>query len=210
MDSFFSMDNAFFRFMGRLTDLVWLNILTLICCIPVFTAGAAICAMYTVNVRLAMGEGGTITKGFFVAFKENFKNATVVWLPSIIFLTILCGNAYLLHQGILADNRSMFIAVGISIAIIATFLVMILNYTYALMGRYENSLKQTVKNAGLLMLAFFPRSICIVIIWLFPLALMLISNGFLFAWGLYGIAIPGYVNAMVFASIFKKTEEAGK
>lgn len=206
----FSMDNAFFRFMGRLTDLVWLNILTLICSLPLFTAGAAISAMYKVELNMALGEDGAITRGFFSAFKENFSNATKVWFPSFIILIILGSNAYLLRQGVLESSHGLFIAAGVSIAVIAVLLSMFLNYTFAILSRYDNTLKETMKNAGLLMLAFFPRSICIVVIWLFPLSLMMLHDGFLFAWGIYGLSFPGYINAMLLSQIFRKTEKAGK
>ena len=69
----FSMDNPFFQFIGKLVDLVWLNILTLVCCLPVFTAGAALSAMYSVLIKMALKEDGVITKPFFRAFKENLK-----------------------------------------------------------------------------------------------------------------------------------------
>lgn len=205
--SIFSMDNAFFRFMGKVTDLVWLNILTLICCIPLFTAGAAICAMYDILIKMALHEDGVITKAFFKAFKENFKNATIVWVPSMLILLILFSNFYLMTQGVLDGYGDMFIIVGISIGIIALAVCMFLNYALPLFARYDSGIKKTVKNAFLLMLAFFPRTISMMIIWLFPIALMVLSDYFLYFWFIYGLSIPGLFNAMLLGRIFKKTEE---
>mgnify|MGYP003516477428 FL=1 len=50
--NFFSMDNAFFRIVGKMVDLIWLNVLTVICCIPVITAGASLTAMYYVELKV--------------------------------------------------------------------------------------------------------------------------------------------------------------
>ena len=97
----FSMDNAFFRFMGRLTDLVWINILTLVCCLPVITAGAAISAMYKVLIKIAMENVGGLTRMYFGAFKNNFKQATKIWIPTLLIMLIMLSNAWLIHQGIL-------------------------------------------------------------------------------------------------------------
>lgn len=199
----FSMDNAFFRMMGRIADLIWLNILTLICSLPIFTAGAAISAMYSVEIKLVKNEEGAITRNFFSAFKENFKNATTVWFPSIFVFVILGVNAWLIGRGALDAYKKLLIPAGISIGILIIFLCMLLNYTFALLARYDNTLKATLKNAALLSLAYFPRSLCIVIIWLFPLALMTLNDGFLLVWGAYGLAFPGYFNAMIFKGIFK-------
>ena len=76
MGHFFSMDNKFFTFMGRVADLCILNIICLICCIPIVTAGASITAMYYVTLKMVRNEEAYIVRSFFKSFKENFKQAT--------------------------------------------------------------------------------------------------------------------------------------
>lgn len=201
------MDNPFFRFVGKVTDLVWLNILTLICCIPLFTAGAAFSAMYHVLIKMALHEDGVITKAFFKAFKDNFKNATIVFVPCILIFLVLFCNMYLIYQGILSGFGNLYIAVGISIGIIAIAVIMFLNYYLPLIARYDNGIKQTVKNAALLIIAFFPRSLCMLIIWLFPIALMTISDYFLIFWFIYGFSLPGFFNSMLLGQIFNKIDD---
>ena len=208
MNNIFSMDNAFFRFVGKVTDLIWLNILTLLCCLPLITAGAAISAMYAVLIKRALNEEGTITKPFFKAFKDNFRNSTKVWVPALIVLIILLSNMYLIFQGVLDPYGNLYIIAGVSIGIIGTAVLMFLNYALPLFARYDRDVKQTMKNALLMMLAYFPRSLCMIIIWLFPLALMMLSNVFLLFWFIYGLSFPGYFNAMLLGNIFIKTEEA--
>ena len=203
----FSMDNPFFQFIGKLVDLVWLNILTLVCCLPVFTAGAALSAMYSVLIKMALKEDGVITKPFFRAFKENFKKSTLVWIPSSLILAFMALNIYLMYHGVLNNNKSLFIPVGISIGIICIVIIVFLNYVLALFARYDSDLKQSVKNAFLLELAYFPRSLCIFVICLSPLALMRISFNFLFFWFIYGLSFPGYFNSMILGNIFLKTED---
>ena len=46
MGRFFNMDNKFFVFMGKIADLCMLNLLCIICCIPIVTAGASLTALY--------------------------------------------------------------------------------------------------------------------------------------------------------------------
>ena len=203
----FSMDNPFFQFIGKLVDLVWLNILTLVCCLPVFTAGAALSAMYHVLIKMAIKEEGTITKPFFKAFKENFKNSTKIWIPSLFIYIIMLMNIYLIYKGVFEYYPGLLIPAGISIGIIVIGLSIVLNYAFALTSRYENTVKQTLKNAGLMAIAYFPRSLCILVIWLFPVALMMLSDGFLYFWFIYGLSFPGYVNAMLLGNLFLKTED---
>ena len=70
----FNMDNAFYRAVGKMVDLIWLNLLTVLCCIPVVTAGASLTAMYYVSLRMVKNEESSITKNFFKSFKENFQS----------------------------------------------------------------------------------------------------------------------------------------
>ena len=82
-----------------------------------------------------------------------------------------------------------------------------LNYDFVLLARYENEVGRIIKNALLMMIAYFPRSLCILAILLSPIALMTLSDYFLFFWFLYGFSFPGYVNAMLFGGLLLKTEE---
>ncbi len=209
MDHLFSMDNLFFRTVGKLVDLIWVNILTLICALPVVTAGASFSAMYYLLLRMAENDQGALTRGFFRAFRENFKKATKVWLCDLVIIAVYLYNFYLLREGIL-DGYGMMKKISLVLIVAILLLtVMVSNYIFALLARYENELKQTVKNAFLLSFAFFPRSLCMVVIMLFPLALTMLSNYFFWLWGLYGLAYPGYVIAMLMVAVFRKTEKTG-
>lgn len=210
MNNLFSMDNLFFRTVGKLVDLIWINILTLVCALPVVTGGASLSAMYYLLMRMSENDEGALTRGFFRAFRENFKNATKVWLGILAVLLVYLYNFYLLNAGIL-DGFGILKKVSL-VLIVAILLitVMIANYVFALFARYDSGPKQTLKNAALLTFAFFPRSLCMVIISLFPLALMMLSNYFFWLWFLYGLTYPGYLIAMLMVAVFEKTEKAGE
>lgn len=203
----FSMENPFFRFVGRVVDLVWINILTLICAIPIVTAGASFTAMYRVLIRIAMGEEGVITKEFFKEFKNNLIKATVVWIPVLAIFTILLSNAYLMRQGVLGRFGNLYVPVGISIGVIAMFALIFIQYYFAIISRYNTGIKKALKNAGLLLFAYFPKSICILIIGFFPIALMMLSDYFAWFWFLYGFSFPGFFVSMIVGNIFANIEE---
>ncbi len=207
MDHLFNMDNPLFRTIGKLADLVWVNVLTLLCALPVVTAGASFSAMYYLLLRMAENDQGALTRGFFRAFRENFRNATKAWLVELAVLALYLYNLYLLRAGIL-DGYGALKDLSFALIVVILFLTVVVgNYIFALLARYENGLRKTVKNAFLLMFAFFPRSLCMGIIMLFPLALMMLSNYFFWLWCLYGLAYPGYVIAMLMVAIFRRTEK---
>ena len=61
LQGLFNYDNPVWRFIGKLGDLILLNILWIVCSIPIVTAGAATTAVYYVTLKLVRDENdGTI------------------------------------------------------------------------------------------------------------------------------------------------------
>ena len=89
----FNPDSPFMVVLSRIADLILINIFTLILCIPIVTGGAAITAGYYTLLKIRRDEDSGTTKLYFGSFKENFKQATVIWL---IFLLILGIPVYIL------------------------------------------------------------------------------------------------------------------
>lgn len=202
----FSMENPFFRFVGKVVDLVWLNILTLVCSLPIFTMGAAITAMYRVLLNSAMNEETPVTVEFFKAFKNNFKKATLVFIPEMLILTIFLSNAYLIYQGVLAPLGNLYIPVGIAIGFLALFVIAVATYYFAIISRYDTDIKTALKNAVLLDFAYFPKTLCMLVILASPVAVCMVSDYFVWFWFLYGISFPAYVISLLIGGIFMKLE----
>ena len=64
----FEEGSPFQRFLNKMTDLLILNVITILMCIPVITAGAALTAMHYVLLKMVRGEEGYIVKSFFRCF----------------------------------------------------------------------------------------------------------------------------------------------
>ena len=77
MSNLFNPENKFFVFMGRVADLMILNFVCMICCIPIVTAGPAITAMYYTTLKMARNEETYILKGFFHSFRQNLKQGII-------------------------------------------------------------------------------------------------------------------------------------
>ena len=79
----FSSESPLFSKLNTLADLVLLNLLTILCSLPVVTAGASITALYYTMYKLRNQEA-KLYRAFFKAFKENFKQATIIWLVLLV------------------------------------------------------------------------------------------------------------------------------
>lgn len=73
MSNFFNMDNSLWRFLGRLADVMILNIVFLITCLPVVTIGAAWTSLSYVTLKMSRDEESYIVKSYFKAFRQNFR-----------------------------------------------------------------------------------------------------------------------------------------
>ena len=90
--SIFNMDGPVFRFLNKMADLCILNLIFLLCCLPIITIGASVTALYSVTLKMSRDQEGYIARSFFKAFKANFKQATSIWIPSLLLLFIMLAD----------------------------------------------------------------------------------------------------------------------
>lgn len=63
--------------MGRLWDLMVLNVLWLACCLPIFTAGASTLALHSVIREMQEDRDTALVRSFFHALRINLKRGLV-------------------------------------------------------------------------------------------------------------------------------------
>ena len=85
MSHFFQPENPIMRFLSRFCDLMFLNCLFLLSCIPIITIGAAISSLYYMVLKMHKDEEPSTAKGYVKAFRSSFRQATLIWLP-LLFL----------------------------------------------------------------------------------------------------------------------------
>lgn len=198
----FSPDSKFMQIIGRITDLVLLNIVFLLTCLPVFTIGAAVTAMYTICFRLMREEYSGIIRPYFQAFKANFKQGTVLWG---IFLLVSVPAVYYLTQ--LLGITGIFRYTAIVFFLILALSLMTAGYAFPWISQFENSTIQTLKNALILSISHLPKSLCILVINLLP-AIVFFINGELFLqvsflWVALYFAAAAYMNTGLLWHVFK-------
>lgn len=200
MRSLFDADGFLMKVLSKIADTVWLNILFLVCSIPIFTIGASITALYYVTFKTIKDEEGYITKDFFRSFKENFKQSTVVWLILLVLYAILG----LELTTLLKMNTSMA-DVGMIIAMIPGLLILFVGlYVFPLLSRFENTTKVTIKNALLLSIANIPKTLFALIITI-AIPVVCLSDMKLFPLiPICAFSVVAQLNSSLFYGIFEK------
>ena len=96
MKDLFNLNSRVMQGLAMVTNLVALNILWLICCIPVFTAGAATTALYHTIFQFHTQQDDAVLRPFFHAFRANFKQATLLWLATLLLVCLVAFDVYYL------------------------------------------------------------------------------------------------------------------
>ena len=81
---FFSVDSPVYKFLSKFLDVVKLNFFWILFSIPVITVGASTVAAMSVGLKMVDDEEGYIGKNFLKAFKENWKQGTILWIITVL------------------------------------------------------------------------------------------------------------------------------
>ncbi len=202
MAGFFSPDSKLYRFMCRLTDMVKLNLLWILCSLPLVTVGAATIAASSISLKIADGQEGYIGRDFFKAFRDNLKQGI-----SMSFITVLCLWVVWIDFQLFSaaeENSLLVLITGRIAAYVFTFSLL---YVFPLLARYENTVLNCLKNSFRISMKYFLRSLLLVVIVAFEATVMFWSRKTLI---LLVVAGPAFINLTVcsFASIiFRELEK---
>ena len=202
MGKLFGLDSPVVRFLSRMADIMILNILVLITCIPVITIGASFTAMHYVLIKMIRNEESYIVKMYFKSFKENFIQATILWIIILLVGLIFVGDYYVFVK----SDHEFSLVFMLAVLVVDILFMMTAMYVFPLQARFYNTVGRTLKNAFLVMIANFPRSILMLVLYALPVVLMMVSpmaTPFLI---MFGVAGPGLGAAYLYRKIFSKLE----
>ena len=194
------------RALSRLADLMILNILTFVCCIPIVTIGASLTSMHYVLLKMVRDEDSYIFKSYFKSFKENFKQATLLWLIVLAATIVIAVDVYIMN-----NSTGFPQALIIAIFAAAVFLYIVAQYIFPLQSKFVNNIGATLKNAVLMTILGLPRSLGMFGCSLIPIACLYFFDmkclPFLI---LFGFSGPGYLQAMLYNKLFARFEPEKK
>ena len=204
MNSFFNPDSPVMRALSRLFDLMILNLLTLLLCIPVVTAGASISAMHSILIQMDEDREGYIIRTFFAKFKENFRQATPLWILMLVVFALLFVDFRLIG----AMDESMAAVMQPLLIVLLLLILFIAEYIFPLAARYENTLKGTLSASVRLAIGFFPKTVAMTVI---NAAVLYFSWRYLFQVMpviiMYCFSGPAFLCSKLYMPIFHKIEE---
>lgn len=203
MSKLFRMDSPLMRFLTKIADLMVLNILFCVTSIPLITIGASWTALYSVTLKMVRDEEGSVSRSYFRSFRQNFRQATLLWLGVLVVLALLVLDIRVLN-GMAGGTAPGLLRVGVEI--LALLGIMVLQYLFPSLARFEASLADTLKNACIMALAHLPKTALMTAAAVGAVWITLINNTTiavgLMVWPLIGFSLMAFGNSGILRKIF--------
>ena len=170
----FNIDSPLVRFLEKLANIMILNWLMLIFCIPIVTIGPAITAVYWVTLKMVRNEEGGIIHDFIHSFRVNLKQGMVVGLIVIGIGALLGLEIYWMYQTSRMGGAFDQVILGLVIFLAVLFLMMV-NYVWALLAKFNNSTRQLFRTARALAIRHLIASVVMAFIAAVPVLMLMYS-----------------------------------
>ena len=199
MRKIFDMDNPLMQILAVAADLLVLNLLTILCSLPILPAGAALAALCDQTALRVRGEDPGLLKSYFRSFAAHWKKGTLLWL----LLLAAAGLVYFDYLAALVYAPLL----RYPVAAIAVLVMAAAMYAFPLLTRFDGRLFPEIKNAAVMMVAYFPRTLGMVV---FAVVFWMLAIRY-YQYGvplllLFGLSLPCYVNALLLRRVFDQME----
>ena len=204
MFNFLRADSPVMRFLDKMKDLIVLNLIWLVFCIPVVTIGPATTSLYAVARKMARGDWPKVWTTFIKEFKQCFRKSFIMSLCLLLPAGLLCVYLFVVFSGSLKETLLLTVLCGIA----AILLGFICSYAWPLSAYFENTVPQTLKNAMLLPMTNPLLALAVTALNLLPFLLFLFVNELFIEiciiWIVIGFALTAFINCKLLAPFFSK------
>ena len=156
----FQSDNLLSRVLTKVFDLCLLNILFLITSLPIFTIGVSLSALYTVTLAMSKNEESPVFKMYFRMWKQNFKKGMIAGLILLGIVALLIFDMWIWWNSRISYRMFFMIATLVLLSLV----IMVSNWVFPLIAKFENSVKNMFKNAMIFSMIYAIVSFCMGIV----------------------------------------------
>lgn len=204
MGGIFNYDGPLMSGLGKVADLVILNLLTLLFCIPIVTIGASLTACHYVALKIKRGEG-YVFQNFWKSFKENLKQSTILLLMYVVFMGVSIFS-YLTAMSSMGGTMGAIVCGVIFVAML--FVSMTSVWVLPMQSKFINSIRSTIRNAFVMAFKYLFRTLAMLIVCLLPFVLALfLSLNWYWILLLFGFSVPIYICAILYDKKFQEVED---
>lgn len=200
---FMNYDSRFSRVLNRLTELVLLNFVFILTCLPILTIGASVTALYSTTLKMVRNEEGYIFQGYFKDFAANFKQATAFWIIELL----LYFQLHVLSVAAAVNGGFMIQAYTVITWVLGILYSIYFLFVFPLTATFRNTFLQIAKNAFVMIISHLPWVLAAYLIVAAPLAVSfgintrILQFAMLF-WILIGFALVTFLSSFCLNRVF--------
>lgn len=170
MNSLFSYESKFTQMLLQIADLLILNVLFILCSIPIFTIGAAQAALHSgIRQMLNKEDDTSCVKAFFKGFAGGFGKITLAHILILLVIAVL-----LWATGIAAIRSGNTLPTWI--CVIAVSIAVMVHTTLAhFHAHFDCTPWQLIKNSFLMVVAHPLRSFAAAVLTWIPFIVLLLN-----------------------------------
>ena len=195
-------DSIIITFGETVFNLMVLDFLWIICSLLIVTIGASTAALNYTCIKLRRDEGDSLIKMFFHSFKINFRQALIMGTVMLALLIILVAGLIQAVGNLMAHQN--FSLLFLLLVLLGLFVWLIFfAFLFMVQCRFDNPMKDTVRNAFYLILTNFRTALKIG-----GIEMMLLIFGPIFLWEYFPYGFPMVIffavplTAYILAKIF--------
>lgn len=203
-------DSRFSRVLNRLTELILLNFIFILTCLPILTVGASVTALYSTALKMARNEEGYIFQGYFKDFAANFKQATAFWLIELL----LYFQPHVLSVAAAVNGGYMIQIYTVITWVLGILYSIYFLFVFPLTATFQNTFFKIAKNAFVMIISHLPWVLAAYLIVAIPLAVSfgintkILQFAMLF-WILIGFALVTFLSSFCLNRIFERYRDSG-
>ena len=184
------LDSPFWERMGKLYDLIMLNILWVLFSLPIITIGPATVALHRCMFHVINGEEMHVLKEFYQSFKWKFKRNMLAGMMVVGFGVLLLSSQHFYLE--LANQTSQM--VFYFYFFLAFLFAMLLVYVFPVLGSFEGHTVELLRISLFLAIKHLPMSILMVVID----CLIIYFCQMMIPLALISVALIAFVNSSIF------------
>lgn len=209
----FKDTSPFMRKVEKAALLAELNLCTLLCSLPVLTAGAAYTALHAALLQFPTLTYGSALGLYFRTFVRALKPTLPQWLLTLVAVTALGGSWYAALRSQLTDNFALMLPLLLSSAVVLFTAAWLYPLSADLLTRGKSlNLRETLATSLLLGLRELLRSFAALVLMLLPAALLAYASTLSLTavglWFLFGISPFALAHHILTKSVINPKEEA--
>ena len=204
----FDLNSPLMVALSKLADIIICNIMFVILSLPVITIGASLTALFHCMQWLIIDDErdeGLIFRDFWQAFRQNFRQATLLWLICLLMIGFLTAYWFVAQSLGGAYGR----VYQVTFYVLALVFLFGFVYIFPLQARYENTVLNTLRNAWLLSVAALPWTVLSLLLIVAAVYISFIMNPaviylFVYLWAACGFGLIAYLQSFFHRQAFRK------